>query len=238
LTLFLAVILFGGDLITLINTYLNGEISSRFVYKVLVVFLIAGSVGKYYFFSLYPTHRFAKMARQVNAWFGIVIVIVAIVVGFVAVGSPAKQRALRFDNQRVGDLSNIQGQVVYYWQQKQKLPVVLTDLNDTLSGFIVPSDPETKAVYEYAIKVATSTKTIPGAMSFELCATFGESSQDTKGRGAFGGGMMYPVAYEMSYPSPVGGIENVWNHDKGRTCFDRTIDPDKYPINKPIPLKQ
>lgn len=234
LTLFLAVVLFGGDLIALINTYLNGEITSRLVYKVLVVLLIAGSVGKYYFFSIYTTHRFAKMARRVNAWFGIILVVVAIVVGFIAVGSPAKQRALRFDGQRVSDLQNIQWQVINYWQQKEKLPTALADLNDTISGFIVPTDPENKLSYEYAIKTATSTQVIPKGLYFELCATFGESSQDTKGRGAFGGGMMYPVAYDMSYPSSVGGIEDVWSHSEGRVCFDRTIDPDKYPTNRPI----
>src|SRR6185295_1419021 len=120
--LFLATILMGGDLIVLINTYLNGEISSRLVYKVIVVVLIAGSIGKYYFFSLNSNHRFAKMARQINAWFGIIIVLAMIIIGFIAVGSPAKQRALRFDSQRVSDLSNIQSQIIYYWQQKEKLP--------------------------------------------------------------------------------------------------------------------
>ena len=39
LTLFLAVVLIGGDLIALINTYLNGEITARFIYKVIVIIL-------------------------------------------------------------------------------------------------------------------------------------------------------------------------------------------------------
>src|SRR6185369_13216035 len=51
LTLFLATILMAGDLIALINTFLNGEITARFVWKVVVILLVAGCVGKYYFFS-------------------------------------------------------------------------------------------------------------------------------------------------------------------------------------------
>lgn len=236
LTLFLAVILFGGDLITLINTYLNGEITARLVYKVIVVLLIAGSVGKYYFFSIYTSHRWAKSVRRANAWFGIILVIAAIVLGFIAVGSPAKQRALRFDSQRVSDLSNIQWRVINYWQQKEKLPGSLTDINDTIAGFIVPTDPETKEAYEYSVKAVSGTKTVPGGLSFELCATFGVSSEDTKGKGAYGRGGVYPtVAYDMSYPSPIGGVSDVWDHGKGRACFDRTIDPDKYPVNRPVP---
>ena len=236
LTLFLVVILIGGDLIALINTYLNGEITSRLVYKVIITLLIAGSVGKYYFFSIYSSHRFAKLARRTNAWFGIVIVLAAIIIGFIAVGSPSKQRALRFDSQRVNDLSNIQWQIINYWQQKEKLPTALSDINDTLSGFIVPVDPETKAAYEYSIKVASGTVAITGGKSFEVCATFSEASQDTKGRGVYGvGGGMYPIAYDSSYSSPIGDTSDVWNHGIGRTCFDRTIDPDKYPTNKTTP---
>ncbi|MES2314784.1 MAG: DUF5671 domain-containing protein [Patescibacteria group bacterium] len=234
LTLFLTIVLMGGDLIALINTYLNGEITSRLVLKVILVLLVAGSVGKYYYFSLNTTHRWSKLARQVNAWFGLALVIIAIVVGFIAVGSPAKQRALRFDAQRINDLSTVQWKVVGYWQQKGKLPTALTDLNDTIGGFTMPTDPETKAVYEYSIRPATSTKSLP---TFALCATFGEKSQDLAGRGAYGGGNVgYPIAYDVSvsYPGPGGGISDVWSHEKGRTCFDRTIDPDVYQVIKPV----
>lgn len=236
LTIFLAVVLFGGDLITLINTYLNGEITARLVYKVIVVLLVAGSIGKYYAYSLWTTNRWSKMIRRTNAWFGIIIVVVAIVLGFMAVGSPAKQRALRFDSQRTSDLQSIQGQVVSYWQQKEKMPATLAELNDPLSWFVVPVDPETKAPYEYSVVATPATSTVKG-QSFEICATFGTASQDLKGRGEFGGrgGVfpMYDMAVSYPYPGP-DGIENVWDHEAGRACFTRTIDPDKYQVNTPM----
>lgn len=232
--IFSAIALVGGDLIALINTYLNGEITSRFVYKIIVILLVGGVVGKYYFYSLFTNFKMSRLATRVHPWFGLVLVIAAIIAGFVAVGSPATQRAYRFDSQRVNDLSTIQSYVVNYWQQKQKLPVALADLNDSLSGFTVPIDPETKTAYEYSVKGIMGTKDAPSGLAFELCATFSRALQDDKGRGAYyGGGMSYPtVAYDASYP--LGGGQDSWKHEAGRTCFTRTIDPDKYPVNSPV----
>ncbi len=225
LTLFLVVVLIAGDLITLINTYLNGEITSRLVYKVIAVLLIAGTIGKYYFFSLYSNFKWSNRVVRVYPWFGIMLVLLAIILGFVTVGSPTTQRNLRFDSQRVNDLNNIQWQIINYWQTKGKLPAIITDIQDPISGYTMPLDPETGRVYGY-----TSTST----SSFELCATFATDAKDLKGRGEFGGGYSapYPVK-DMSYPYP-GGIDDNWNHDIGRTCFTRTIDPDRYPVNSTI----
>ncbi|MEK7641436.1 MAG: DUF5671 domain-containing protein [Patescibacteria group bacterium] len=236
LTLFLATILMAGDLIALINVYLNGEITSRFVYKIIVIVLVAGAVGKYYFFSLYPDLKWSALARRINPWFGIVFVLAAIVMGFVAAGSPATQRALRLDNQRVNDLSTIQWQVIGYWQQKESLPVTLADLADPISGFTIPTDPETKTEYGYAVTTGVATSSV----SFELCATFSRPTQDTKGRGEYGYGrggglsIAYP-AYDMSYPIMEG--QDNWKHEAGKACFTRTIDPDKYPPIRPMPAE-
>jgi hypothetical protein len=235
--LFSAVILMGGDLIALLNTYLSGEITSRFVYKIIVVLFVGGAIGKYYFYSLYPNFRWAKMARTANAWFGIIFVLAAIIAGFIAVGSPASQRAYRFDSQRVNDLMSIQGQVVSYWQQKEKLPQALADLSDPLSWFTVPTDPETKQAYEYSVKGVMGTKDTQSGLSFELCATFSRPTRDDAGKGEYGSGrggigIAYP-SYDMAYP--IIGDQDNWKHEEGRACFTRTIDPDKYPSMKPVP---
>lgn len=216
LTLFLTAALFAGDLIALINTYLNGEISTRFILKVVLILIVAGALFKYYFFSLNDTKKWARIAKKVIPWFGIILVVIAIVIGFITVGSPTKQRNLRFDNQRVNDLSTIQWQIVSYWQQKGKLPASLASTTDSISGMITPTDPETKNAYEYTLK---------SDLSFELCADFALKYEDMSGKGSYGGVM--PYAVDMSYPSYA--PEGTWKHDAGRTCFTRTIDPEKYP---------
>jgi len=229
LTLFLAVVLVAGDLIALINTYLNGEITARFIWKVVAILLVAGNIGKYYFFSMYENWKHAKIARKVNAWFGVVLVLAAIVWGFFVVGSPATQRALRFDEQRVSDLSTIQSQIVYsYWSQKGRLPEALSDLNDSISGFTVPNDPETGEPYEYHPMGMTAAKTTQTGYVFSLCATFSRASQDLKGKGAaYGGGVAYPTMDIYPYPG-----SDSWEHPAGHACFDRTIDPSKYPVSE------
>lgn len=216
LTLFLTGIVLAGDLIALINTYLNGEISVRFIYKFLVILVVLGIIFAYYILEkVRPTSR----TRQTLSYVGIALVLAAIIMGFVTVGSPNKQRSLRFDNQRISDLQNLQYQIVNNWQQKKKLPATLAELADPLYGTIVPTDPETKASYEYTVKTP---------LSFELCATFDLAYVDTKGRGEFGygGGISYP-ARDMYYPYMPDG-EN-WKHEAGRSCFTRTIDPEKFP---------
>lgn len=52
LTLFLAAIALMGDLITLVYNLLEGELSARFLLKVLIVLVIAGLTFTYYFLSL------------------------------------------------------------------------------------------------------------------------------------------------------------------------------------------
>lgn len=214
LTLFLAGVVMAGDLIVLINTYLSGEISARFIYKFLIVLVIMGIVFVYYI--LEKIEKSVKL-KSVLAYVGIIISILAIVLGFMVVGSPTKQRNIRFDSQRVSDLQNIQYQILNYWQQKSKLPSDLKEMKDPLSGVSIPTDPSTKIEYEYRIKnQATNT--------FELCSVFSLKTQDNKGRGAY-----YDSIATSYYP----GFENdSWNHEPGRVCFERTIDSEKYPPYK------
>ncbi len=216
LTLFLTGIVMVIDLITLINTYLNGEISARFVYKFLVVLVVIGLVFAYYLLRHIKKSLYTQKALSYS---GIVLAVLSIVFGFMAVGSPTTQRNLKFDAQRVSDLQNIQWQIVNHWQTKSKLPVQLTELADSISGVQIPHDPETKSSYEYMAK---------SNLSFELCATFARESQDTQGRGGFSSGSSYAI--DMSYPVMDGG--DSWKHTEGRVCFERTIDPEKY---RPIP---
>lgn len=51
-TLFAAALIVIGDLVTLINSFLQGELTLRFVLKVLTVFFVSGSVFAYYFWDI------------------------------------------------------------------------------------------------------------------------------------------------------------------------------------------
>ncbi len=205
LTLFLSGAVVAGDLITLINTYLNGEISTRFAWKFLVILVILGIIFVYYLLEKVGK---AIVVRNIILYSGIVIVLASIISGFLIVGSPTRQRALRFDSLRVAALSEIQNYIVNYWQVKRELPRTLSVLNDPLIPVFIPVDPETQLDYEYSVK---SDKT------FELCATFSEVSDSVNNATT-------PVFYD-----PSDKIAQNWKHEAGKTCFTRTIDPEKYP---------
>ena len=64
------------------------------------------------------------------------------------------------------------------------------------------------------------------ATNFKLCATFNKASDDRKYPATYGG--KGGVMVEPSYPYP--GVEgDSWKHPEGYYCFDRTIDPERYP---------
>ncbi len=209
LTLFIVAIIFIGDAIVLVGGLLGGEITLRFILKALSILLVVGAVFGYYLddVSKEAPSRFAKYF----GWASVAMVIVGIILAFSIIGSPSHTRQIKFDQQRVSDLQNIQSQVVNYWQQKGELPTTLTDLNDSISGYIAPVDPKTNQAYEYNLKDAV-------ALNFELCATFDLAST------------IQPRAKTMpAYPAYSGDVSQTWDHGQGRVCFERIIDPQLYP---------
>ncbi len=219
LTLFLAGVTIVVDLIVLLNTYLQGEdLTIGFLLKVLTVLLVAGLGFMHFMADLWGYwEREQARARMVNWGVG-VLVLVTIIAGFFIIGTPQQIRVQKQDAVRVQDLQNIQWQIVNYWQQKEKLPAILGDVMDPIQNNILPLDPQTQQPYIYE-------KT--GTLSFRLCATFAMEggTNGTQGRS-------YAIPPE---PKSIGtDIQDNWQHSAGRVCFDRTIDPERYP---PYPTK-
>lgn len=217
LTLFVAALIVVGDLVAVINNLLGGETTAKFILKAFSVLLVAGFVFGYYLDDV-RRETPAKSAKYF-AWGSGALVLIVIISSFFIIGSPNSARLVQYDQQKISDLQNIQYQIVNYWQRKEVLPVKLTDLEDSISGFNVPVDSQTRVGYEYSIKdVATLT--------FELCATFNRDSN-------LGSKSDIP-SIPLSYYSGNGISEN-WQHPIGRYCFVRTIDKQLYPpLNKTI----
>ena len=219
-TVFVAALVIVGDLVTLINTYLNGDLTSQFILKIITIFFIAGSVFSYYFSELRELRTKGKNGLDwvnIYKWVLVAVIILAIGFGFYVAGSPANQRMVRFDETRVGDLSSLQSQIINYWQKKNALPQSLDQLANDILGIMIPKDPKSGLAYEYRVL---------DKLKFELCATFETSSSEDSGG---------PKAVPMMYPYPGGEIQT-WQHNAERTCFQRTIDPDLFQIDKPRPL--
>jgi len=135
-----------------------------------------------------------------------------IILGFFIVGTPKELRAVRIDQERVSDLQSIQWEAINYWQKKDSLPATLVALEDPISGYIAPTDPETEEDYTYEVT---------GPLSFTLCATFTTESRED--------GLT-----DYRYPVKPNGTQESWAHGEGEKCFDRTIDPDLYKLPAPV----
>lgn len=123
----------------------------------------------------------------------VAIVFVAVIVyGFILLGSPSLQRAIKLDEQRVNNLQNISYAIDSYWERNRALPGMLNDLQGPAYWVDSIQDPLSGEPYEYR---AISEK------KYELCATFQSRSKEQL----------------PEYPRPFS--QQIWDHEEGRSCF-------------------
>ena len=219
ISLFVGGLTIAIDLIVLINAFLGGDITMRFVAKVIAVFLVVVAFFWYYISDLRGVWERRAGLGHILGWVMAAVVVVSIGTGFLITGSPFDKRLYRFDEQKVSDLTNIQWQLINYYQQKEKLPATLAELQDPISGFVVPIDPQTVTAYTYSAN----------KLSFKLCATFNKESRPN----STVGGVTRPAMPTDVGSSPATDLAySPWTHAVGDVCFDRTIDPERYPPYK------
>lgn len=216
ITLFVSGVTIIIDLIVLINKFLGGgEMTYGFILKVLSIFIIIGGVFLYYLYDIRDKWETSKNASKIICWLVSTVVLVVIVGGFFIIGSPQTQRFMRLDQEKINDLSRIQWQVVDFYQKKERLPKTLRELKDPLTVFILPKDSQTGKEYKYMLKEG---------LSFYICANFNKESR------GYGKEQIRRTVPKSSFG--YGSDSENWIHGEGETCFERTIDPDKFPVRK------
>lgn len=210
-----------GDLIYVLYTFLQGEISARFFLKALTILVIAGMIFGFYFLERKKVQYKNDIPRKVFTMFGYVltgIVIVGIILGFVVAGSPTTERNRTFDSRRANDLSALADCLNNYAQVSNRLPTDLSEFTATnMSRCGGYTDPETKQPYEYNLisQLVQSGSTLQG--EFELCADFSLQNDGSETAG-------------QAYYYKNDGLK--WTtHDAGRSC-----DREKVTV-KPVPAQ-
>ncbi len=249
LTLFVTVCTLVGTLVTLIYTYLGGELSIRFELKALAVFVVSLSLFGYYLYSMRRDYSKKSYIPVVISVLATVVVVVSLVWSVRIIGTPSEMRAKRLDSTRLSDISRIQQEILNRVNATDKIPADLAELNNAFQGYAVPKDPITKNAYGYTVvqqptfkmNYTTNRKELVTPAIFELCATF-ETVRNVDERG-MSINATEPMKVGMGGSVGIGGVDMMysamnyyyegdqspfWNHDKGEKCFKRIISTEMY----------
>lgn len=156
-----------GALIAMVNNFLSGETTGRSILKMLTIMFLGAVAFVFYLYDIRRKEVKEKsLVTRIFFFASLVIVLVAFVSALFLVESPKVARAKRLDQILTNNLNTVNNAVNSYYDQKQKLPDTLTQLQSDPTLFLTLDqslDPETKAPIEYR---KLSDK------EFEFCATF------------------------------------------------------------------
>ena len=157
-----------GWLIATINSFLNGELTVKFILKSLTAILISALIFSYYLYDI-RRPEVNKINNIIRAYFygSLGLAVAALVVSFFFIDSPLKVREQKFDQTIINKFSQIDGAINAYYGENKKLPENLSALFNNGSIYYITendlTDPVTNKIFDYNIK----SKDI-----YELCATF------------------------------------------------------------------
>ena len=208
LVLLVAAIVIVCDLIAVVYSLLQGEMTMRFLLKVIVILGVAGIVFGFYLFE----RRAVQLGNAVPpgvfrgfGWGATATILLAAMAGYLSAGSPTTARSQAADAARANDLATLSACLDRYARQMGQLPDGLEQLERASYYDNCPTyDRETRRRYEYRIVVASRTEGAARVGEFELCATFALA---TAGKGV-----------------QVPGGAAKWNdHPAGRNCRVMTV---------------
>ncbi len=156
-----------GVFIGVINNFLSGELTGRFILKAVTMLFISGITFSFYFYDI-KREQPEKKDKIVKIFFfaTAALVLAAFIAAWFFVESPKTARNRRLDSALVQNIYSIENAMNSYYDTNKKLPASLDELKADKRNYFnenVLMDPETKAPIIYN---KLSDK------EFELCATF------------------------------------------------------------------
>lgn len=191
-----------GDLVAVILAFLNGELTTRFILKAIVLLVIVGAAFYYYLQDARGYWLSKEKASIMYAGVMAIIVAASLITGFFYTETPAEVREMRLDETQITDLQQIQ------WKIEEQLQISTStlpkSLEDLYGEFPIPKAPENREAYSYEI-----TK-----KGFELCATFSHDSSQMNEQ---------YIAKPMFETGIIIKNSDNWSYKAGRYCFDRIV---------------
>ena len=196
--LFVAAVVIISMLIATINAWFGGDLSTRFILKILIVILLSVKVASYYFNDIRRT-KITKHDLMIKlCLYGLaVLAVIALVAGAFIMDSPAKARSQKQDQAILQNFSTLQNAIQTYDSQNKKLPSKLEDLLAGSYGILRSDLTEVKTNKIYDYKIVDSN-------NYQLCATFALSNLNSDGLGD-------------EY------LDRQWQHDSGYQCIKQAV---------------
>ncbi len=154
------------------------------------------------------------------------VVIAAVAAGLFVIGSPAEERARRFDERRVTDLHGIAAATHLFWNRHARLPESLEELAAEPGVRIATDDPLGSKIYGYRPL---------GGPRYELCADFEREALEVA-RGSAGVAPIFEQSCQLCHgplsisleQADEGGesipahppFHDLRAHESGRQCFE------------------
>jgi len=189
-----------GWLIGTISSFLNGELSLKFILKSLTSILISALIFSFYLYDI-KREDVSKNNNIIRAYYygAMAVAAVALVAAFFFIDSPAKVRSQKYDQAIINKFSQIDSAINAYYGENKKLPAGLNALLNGGSAYYIVAndvaDPATGKMFDYKI----NNKDV-----YELCATFKTVNKE---QGA-----------DKSYY-----FDTRWLHDAGYQCLKQRV---------------
>lgn len=213
LVLFISSVVVIGWLIGTIQSYLGGELTTKFILKALTALLISATVFSYYFYDIRREQVVGAKDKIIKIYFfgSLAVILAVLVCGFIYSDSPQVTRNKNQDMALLNSFDTIDNSINSYYTQTKKLPANLDELVNK-TGFLTGKDiidQVTNKKIEYKVK---------GASKYEICGDFKTAN---KGQ----------IDQNFEW------LNSRWPHDAGHQCFTREVVSNvdsKIPASQPV----
>lgn len=192
-----------GWLIGTLVSFMNGELTGKFILKSLTALAISASIFSFY---LYDIKRDAiegnkDSVMKIFLFASLSVVVAVFVSALFVVESPTETRNRKIDEQVLRDFSSIKNGLNEYYNINKKLPDNLEELKEEINYLSADNfvNPRTKKDYEYKLL---------SNQEFELCSDFLTSNIDENSNDS---------RYSPFF---------TWKHEKGYQCIEQKINND------------
>jgi len=208
--LFVSSVVLIGWLIGTLNSFMQGELTTKFLLKAITAIGISATVFSYFLYDIKRKEVKGVRDQRIKIFLigSLTLVVAALIGSLFVVESPSDARNRKLDSMVINNFSEIDNAVNTYYAENNKLPDSLAVLQEEFSYLRDDDlkDPATGSSYEYKV---SDDKT------YELCATFRTVSADEKSREYY--------------------FDDRWQHEAGEQCLTQTVHTEgkEFPVRIP-----